>query len=63
MEKQRIFEAGLIWKNRANQERSGPTEGGPSLLDGDGEAVENSESKDLFVCVLVRPVVFAKVHS
>jgi len=37
--------AGFTWKNRANQERSGPA-GGLSSVEGAGEALENSESSD-----------------
>ena len=46
-----IFVAGLIWKNRANQERSGPADGGISSLEGAGDAAEKNESVEVFKVV------------
>ena len=47
--------AGLRWKKRANQERSGPAEGGLSSLDGAGDAEEKRESSELLI-IVVPPV-------
>lgn len=52
MEKHRILVAGLMLKNRANQERPGSTEGGLSSLDGAGDAAENNESSELLTSVV-----------
>lgn len=53
--KQTNLEAGLMCRKRANQERSGPEEElaavGPAS-DGDGDAEENSESRDEFAKVV-----------
>lgn len=46
MQKQMILLAGLMWKKRANQERSGPPEGGLSSLEGAGDVDEKSESTE-----------------
>jgi len=52
-------------KKRANHERSAPSDTGrPSLLDGDGEAVEKNESSERLVLLkvvspkVVLPVMF-----
>jgi hypothetical protein len=56
MVKQTNLEAGLMWRKRANQERAGPEEGLAAVVpasDDDGDAEENSESRDEFPKVVL----------
>lgn len=51
--KHKTCTAGLMLKKRANHERSDPTCGGLSLLEGDGDKDENSESSEWWVIMVV----------